>query len=133
MNYLKQTQLHTKEIPGNCWATCLAILLGYDKIPPLNILSDNWWQESEAIAEAKNFKLLEIPYNFARLQGEHIVIVSGRSPRKAWDGKTINHCVIGKIYNTSLNDIRVDFLHDPHPDNTFIETVDWITFALPSK
>lgn len=128
--YLKQTQVHTKEIPGNCWATCLANLLGYNEVPPLDILSDDWWKQSEALALAKGFQLLEIPYNFMRIQGVHEVIVSGRSPRKNWEGKELNHCVLGKIISEGKT-TRVEFLHDPHPDDTFIESVDWITFALP--
>lgn len=119
-----QTILHTEETNGNCWATCLACLLDLEQIPELDIMRDDWWEQSEAIVKKQGLTLLEFPWQGGRFS-KRLCIISGDSPR----GK-FKHSIIGYI-NSTEEKAFVEFLHDPHPDGTFITSVDYITLALP--
>lgn len=124
MKFHPQTILHSEQTNGNCWVTCLACLLDYDNVPELDIMQADWWEQSEALAEAKGLTLLEFPWQGGRFT-KRLCIISGDSPRGAF-----KHSVIGYI-NSTKDKAFVDFLHDPHPDGTFITSVDYITLALP--
>jgi hypothetical protein len=32
----------------------------------------------------------------------------------------VNHAIVGKIESTADQPVKFTFIHDPHPDNTFI-------------
>lgn len=124
MRFYKQTILHTEATNGNCWATCLACLLDLDAIPELDIMANDWWEQSEKLANSKGLTLFEVAWSGGRFQPRDCIL-SGDSPR----GK-FKHSVIGKL-NASAEKAWVDFIHDPHPSDDFINTVDYITIAIP--
>lgn len=72
----------------------------------------------------KNFTLFEVPWYGGRFQSRYCII-SGDSPRGSF-----KHSVIGKLH-ASEEKAWVEFIHDPHPDKSFITSVDYITLALP--
>lgn len=125
MKFHQQTILHSEQTNGNCWATCLACLLDYEQIPTLDITSKDWWEQSELLAKAKNKTLIEFPWNGGRFS-KQLCIISGDSPRG-----NFKHSVVGYV-ESNEEKAFVDFLHDPHPDKTFIDSVDYITLAIPA-
>lgn len=126
MKFYKQTILHSETTTGNCWATCLACLLDLDAIPELDVLSEDWWEQSEKLANSKGLTLFEVSWSGGRFQPRDCII-SGDSPR----GK-FKHSVIGRL-NSNHDKAWVDFIHDPHPSDSFIDTVDYITIAIPHE
>lgn len=124
MKFYKQTITHTETTNGNCWATCLACLLDLDSIPELDVMASDWWEQSERLANTKGLTLFEVAWSGGRFLPRDC-IVSGDSPR----GK-FKHSVIGRI-NANYEKSWVDFIHDVHPDNSFINSVDYITIAIP--
>lgn len=129
MTLYDQTQLHSKEIPGNCWATCLAILLDLDSIPTLDILADDWWEQSESIANSRNKTLVEFKWESCRIPNGLFCIASGISPRKNWNNEIIHHCVIATL-NWIPNGYKVEIFHDPHPERKGLATFEYITLAI---
>lgn len=153
MTYLKQTRLHTEEEDGNCWSTCIACLLNLrqDEIPELNIREAGWRHRTNKFINKFGYDLIEI-----QLKKETVVyfpdglvgIACGDSPRQphfkkdAEFGDHLPHAVIGK-FRQIREDCEVDgkpmvklineceMLHDPHPDNTFINSLDWMCFLIP--
>lgn len=142
MTYLKQTRLHTEEQDGNCWSTCIACILGLDEIPDLNIREPFWFDRTQKFCNENGFYIMEISLDAKDvfLPEGILVIAGGKSPRqpklkKDSDYEYINHVIIGKIYKENLENnqhrLGVEFIHDPHPDNTFIETLESIAILWP--
>lgn len=135
---LKQTRLHTEEVDGNCWSTCIACLLELKEIPDLNVRCKDYMEITNNFIRSHGYDLIEIKIN----ENLHwnfpeglIVIATGKSPRqpnfeKDKDREYICHCVIGKL-NYDPSGTRCEFIHDPHPDNTNIETLEWISILIP--
>jgi len=117
---LQQTKFGVPE--GNCFATCLAMLLNMaiEDVPNYKEGEGEWYQ---------NYRkwLLPLGYDFMAVQGwdkeskpfqpKVFSIVSGKSPRGDFD-----HSV---IYFGS------EIYHDPHPDGTGIETIKDCIYLLP--
>ena len=125
MTFLTQTKLHDPpESIGNCWVTCISCILGLSESPELNALDDDFWEQSEALANKHGKTLIEFKlpmHNIVRVPEGCIYILSGVSPRDS----TINHAVVGKII-----DGKHTVLHDPHPSRSGITTHDYATFFL---
>lgn len=116
MKYLKQTE------PDNCYQTCLACLLELpiDNIPKCAVATTWNWPKLVTWLAYLDLGIIETPYNRALFTpGNLLAIGSGRSPRG-----NILHAVIVKI-----DDSDIVFVHDPHPDNTFIKG-DLITISI---
>lgn len=109
----QQTRLHSGTQNGNCFATCLSVLLGYDDyrdVPQWE--SEESWQDyferyTTYLAERDLFAL--------RLEGHpklnHYYIASGNSSRG------LRHACIYK---------EGELFHDPHPDGTGLLAVDFV-------
>jgi hypothetical protein len=141
MTFLKQTRLHTEEQDGNCWSTCIACMLGLNEIPDLNIREKGWFNRTQAFCNLHGHQIIEVALgedSGVWFPSNIIVMATGRSPRqpkfeKDKNFKYINHTIIGKIRVNEEEKIECEFIHDPHPDNTFIETLESLTFIFPSN
>jgi hypothetical protein len=106
---------------GNCFATCLASLLEVPVESVPNFHADypsTWWTETQKWLYARGFVAIEV---FLRSDGHKVVdwapavscILTGKSPR----GDFL-HCVVGR---TDPDNGGFAMVHDPHPDDTFID------------
>lgn len=143
MKILKQTKLHTEEQDGNCWATCIACMLDLDEIPDLNV--SNYMELTKGFINKHGYDLIEVqitPNLNWRIPNGLIAIVTGISPRQprfSKDGnKDICHTIIGEL-SQEITDLpgnkchsitKCEFIHDPHPDNTFIKTLEWVSIII---
>lgn len=128
---------------GNCFATCLACVLDLpaESVPNFKAmqeadpnacmvdLADTWLREHHgrrfvsvemydpADGPNKGHPLTSQPIlnRLCHRNRDELVILSGVSPRKAADGRTKYHCVIGRPTVWGF-----DIVHDPHPDQTGI-------------
>lgn len=126
MKRVKQTKFGPVE--GNCFAACIASLL---EVPIEEVTidtdpnSDKWFDTLQAYLRPKNLFFLEVRidvaknYPFYEMNGIYCVF-SGKSPRE-FEGKEMNHAVVGMINAEKDRPVIFDCIHDPHPDNTFIK------------
>jgi len=121
---VKQTKFGPVE--GNCFAACIASLL---EVPieevTIDPRADFWWQTLQDYLKIKNLFFLEVridvAINYPLYEMDGILcVMSGKSPRKFAGHEGTNHAIVGKIESTADQPVKFTFIHDPHPDNTFI-------------
>lgn len=125
-------------LSNNCFATCVANLLNLDvdEVPNLCHLhgeedGPSWWQvEAQKWLIDHGWFMVELQWGAisAPIPESYPVIVNGMGAR----GR--KHSVIGHIetsYNSMSMSVRYDF--DPHEENSFLETVEWITVLIPLR
>ncbi len=114
LKVFQQSRMHTSEQNGNCFATCIAILLGYDdyKDVPQWDKQKNWptyYEEYMTYLAERDFTLL-------RMEGhpklDSYYIANGPTSRPG-----IRHSC---IYRNG------ELVHDPHPDGEGLASVDFI-------
>lgn len=113
LRFFKQTRLHTDEQHGNCFATCLATLLGYNGIEdvPQWETGEDWgdyYQRYMSFLTKKGFTILRME-GHPHIQGFYIA--SGFTARG-----TKHACI---YHNGHL-------LHDPHPSGEGLEVVEFV-------
>ncbi len=110
---------------GDCFATCVAMLLDLrqDDVPNFcSVPKEKWWREFQKWLEPRWLTAIEIVVehnNLCWVTGGTFCIVSGKSPRGDW-----LHSVVG----ASLEERGFEYLYDPHPDDTFLDDVKYLTF-----
>lgn len=107
-------------IEGDCDRTCLATLLGMHPhdIPNFAALQDQWGEACAAWLAERGWH--RAAYNVPQPdvnawwidRGLHIAV--GKSPRGDY-----NHAVLIDV--TDVNPFTFTFVHDPHPDDTFLD------------
>lgn len=118
LRFYRQTIFGSVE--GDCDRTCLATLIGMHPhdIPNFAALQDQWGEACAAWLAERGWH--RAAYNVPRPdvsawwieRGIHIAV--GKSPRGDY-----NHAVL--IYVTDVNPFTFTFVHDPHPDDTFLD------------
>lgn len=121
MNKVMQTRTDEK---GNCFSACLATMLGLqiEDVPNFFDLSDGdddlWWASVREWLKPRNLGLLTINANqelLYKFPGAYL-IVAGKSIRDRY------HAVIYK---------NGEMVHDPHPSNAGLETIEYIDLLYP--
>lgn len=139
MNFHKQTILHDPANGkfGNCMQTVIASMIYKEPgdVPNFNEGGPSGYEFNRRLSgylDKEGFQLIAIPFSgdctlqqlmrtIDSVNPNTIYLLTGRS------GRGNNHVVICK---------GDDFLHDPHPDNTFISApcddgFYWIEFVVP--
>jgi hypothetical protein len=133
---VRQTRFGFKD--GNCWGACASSLTGLPlDIWPVDLMdsSGDWYEKVNKILEPYGLCYIDYEYDnfpFALAHCGLYVIITGPSPRSIiGDGvkaegdteQINNHCVVGEITEVEeeKNEVQVVFIHDPHPDNSFID------------
>jgi len=125
---------------GNCQAACLATLLGValDDVPHFCrdvpkgqdwVMAQNKWLAAKHGLVMVSFRLKPnggLPSINALADGIPCLI-SGKSPR----GK-FNHSVVG-LYRLKDGMHQLDYVHDPHPDGTFLEKAKSVDFFITCR
>lgn len=112
MKYVQQTKTHSENQRGNCFATCLAMLLDMElaDIPEFEEMKGvgQWGQELIIWTQSKGIK-------FSRQQNPP----AGYAIAKGMSARGIRHAVIVK---------DGEFLHDPHPSGEFLDSIEayWV-------
>lgn len=148
MKYHKQTQFEPPKLVdgkwkyppknkmGNCWQTCIACVLDMEleEVPHFAAMGVHWWDKFQTWLSNYNYFAIEILCDSDNtpmypVPADITCILSGKSPRGEW-----NHAVVGITKDLKEKGKertnRFEFLHDPHPDNTFIEDLQGITFLV---
>lgn len=125
MKRIKQTKFGPTD--GNCFAACIASLL---EVPieevAIDIQGDNWWQSLQDCLKPKNLFFLEVrldvavKYPLYEMDGI-LCVFTGKSPRDFKEAESVNHAVVGMINSRPGDSVVFDYVHDPHPDNTFLK------------
>lgn len=114
---------------SNCFQVCVACLLGVpvEEISDhLNGREDKWDLERGRLQLFHKYGvyLVDVDYTKPCLYASPVpvpCIAIGPSPRD----ENIHHAVVGELHHS------VNFVHDPHPDDTFIKKVDTVTLLVP--
>lgn len=111
-----RTDGHTDDgIPGDCWRSSLASLLGLEpEEVPHFALYLSWWFETRRWLQGRGLDLAYLPADDERLEDfepDVPVMVGGGSPRGDF-----GHCVVGTIGG--------QLVWDPHPSRAGIRSFD---------
>jgi len=117
---------HTsKEERGNCYAACIASILGLplETVPNFCAGGEAWFSETNKWLHENCGVVIstwrEDPFGaYPKEYGEAVYIASGKSPRGDW-----NHSVVWS---------RGSVLHDPHPSRAGIvgDPLEWDVFLV---
>lgn len=112
---LQQHQDITRHELGDCFATCVAMVLDLPQpdVPNFCAVGDAWWEGFLLWCEGQGITAMEVklqPGALSRLTAGIPCILSGLSPRGTWQ-----HSVVGVTTEGGFA-----YLHDPHPDATFL-------------
>lgn len=126
---IKQKQTLFGKGVGNCFSTCIACLLDLPVEAVPNFCShpdDEWVKDLQMWLNERGYFYYEVVLDESSgiyfIPDGMLVILSGDSPR----GDFL-HSVISKThYKGGL--IYWDFFHDPHPDNTFVNSAKQVGF-----
>ena len=131
MIFYKQDRFGGKDAPpkerGNCDKTCLASFLGISpgEIPDYQELPAGEWHDVRFdFLQKRGLAAFAVSFIAPLVPGYCLVI--GKSPRGDWD-----HVVIGLVRRD--NRVHVEYVHDPHPDQTFVDGVKYLEYILPMK
>lgn len=123
---LRQQHLDiTQPEKGDCFKTCVAMILDLPEEAVPNFCAaprDKWWREFQEWLEARHLTAIEVNIRKQPLcwtTGGTPCIVSGKSPCGDW---------LHSVVAVSLAERDYEYLYDPHPDDTWIEDVQYITF-----
>lgn len=98
------------EVQGDCWSTCVAILLGEDEAYRdelhryVSVSDGYWWNVTLGFVLLKSGGRYTLTDVEADATGE-TMILSGQSPRGDW-------------LHTIISTLEGDMVWDPHPDET---------------
>jgi hypothetical protein len=117
MKHIRQTIFG--EGKGNCYATCLAMILGLelDDVPNIagEVPPEEWWGELQKWLGKHGLSMMEIgldvPFKFFALEGTKCIL-SGKSPRGEF-----NHSVVGHF----SEERGFCYEYDPHPSDAFLD------------
>jgi len=129
MKPIKQTIFG--EGKGNCLSACIASILELkiEEVPVF--ISSDWWNDLQKWLQSKGYFAIDIEAknkegycNFYEVPKGLYVILTGDSPR----GDFL-HCVVG-IIDYDNNKMIANYIHDPHPDNSFLKNIQRIKFIV---
>lgn len=100
---------------GNCFAACLATVLGLplDAVPNFCARGTKWWRDLQEWLDEKGLVAISVELTASSLgwlPAGIPVILSGKSPRGDW-----LHAVVGVTESCGFR-----LYHDPHPDGGFL-------------
>lgn len=117
------------EEEGNCMSACVASLLELpiEEVPSF-LSKERWELDLNIWLAPRNLFFLEIRWRpFPAPAKPLLCTASGKSPRGDFD-----HCIVGQIEMTEEGDkVQLIKLHDPHPDDTGLETLTHAGFFVP--
>ena len=113
-----------------------------------NLQNNNPTLRTNKYIKDMGYRLIEVKINedlVLYLPPEGMIgIATGLSPRQTKFEKDrecwnrIQHCVIGKFTQTVEPEgdkerisTQCEFIHDPHPSNEFIKTLEWMSILIP--
>lgn len=120
---------------GNCFAACVASImeLGLDDVPdlagPEQLDKLETWLKTRGLSyvevtlRPRSGKDGDMLFERFGLNGTGYIIAGGKSPRGDWE-----HAIVVRVNNA---DNRVEFIHDPHPDRTWIRDIQTLTIIVP--
>ncbi|MGE4399373.1 MAG: hypothetical protein AB7D29_07620 [Campylobacterales bacterium] len=113
---------------GNCFSACVASMLEMDisEVPDfVPQYGDQWLEHFREWLVPKGLDYFETwPKDIIEYLPKGHMIATGKSPRGDF-----NHCVIVKTSEPHEN-LDLVWIHDPHPDNTFLESITWVGFFI---
>jgi len=126
-------QKDTSFTSGDCFKTCVAYLLGInpDIVPNFCAMEGDWIQHLQAWLEPRGLMYLELDCDKNDMLDCHalidgtLCILTGHSPRNPEKF----HCIIGK-YVLKDNEQQMKYIHDPHPDGTWITDFKHYAFIM---
>jgi hypothetical protein len=114
---------------GNCFATCVACLLdlAVEDVPNF-VTGEDWWEDFQKWLEEKNLFAIEIDCEVQHMRNlplGQLAILTGEANRG------LLHCVIAAYDGVDKNGyMQWRFIHDPHPDDTYIKKIEYICFIV---
>lgn len=115
---------------GNCFATCVAILLDIDVKDVPNFCwgknNENWWEGFQKWLVDRGMFAIEVNQStsMAPVPIGTIAILNGMGKRD------LLHSVVGKYSRIEDGKTIWEFLYDPHPSNNYIESADSLCFIV---
>lgn len=134
-----QQTLFAPENAGNCASACVASILelSIDDVPNFGDVPEgkHQFEMIDEFLQSKGWRWIRFQSGDLKspifneetfcFEFETYAILSGRSPR----GQGLFHAVVGK-----MRGYDIEFIHDPHPDGTFIDgPVTAIRFLIPPE
>ncbi len=136
---IKQRQKSFGEKKGSCFSTCVACLLN---MPAENVPNwcaevpenEDWFMAAQHWLDERGYVLVNfdcqpdggLPENLSAMVDGQLCICGGKSPRGNW-----LHEVIGRYRHDEKNRKHwIDFIHDPHPSNKFIDSLKDVAFLF---
>ena len=113
---------------GNCFATCVAMILNLsiEEVPNF-VVEEDWWENFQKWLVERNMFAIEIDSKGGMRPlptGVH-AILTGPADRG------LSHSVIGEYAGTNEEGLLMwNFKYDPHPDNTFISKIEFACFIV---
>lgn len=112
---------------GNCFATCVAMLLdmSINDVPNFAASEGDWWNDFQEWLRLRGMFAIEMDCNrgLRPFPIDTLAILTGPA-RRGFD-----HCVIAGYAGVNEDGLlQWKFLHDPHPDDSFISRIDFICF-----
>ena len=115
---------------GNALQACVSALFHQplQEVPNFVTLDCGYYKGIQDYLSGSQYKVLKIPYNEDVVKEDYkgkLCILRGKSPRGDF-----GHVVIAQIDN----DGSMRMIHDPHPDTTFLDTLQefgWFMIFLP--
>jgi hypothetical protein len=110
---------------GDCFKTCVAMILDIDPELVPNFCAygkEKWWRIFQDWLEQIHLTAIEVNISKQPLcwtVGGTPCIVSGKSPRGDW---------LHSVVAASMEERDYEYLFDPHPDDTWLDDVQYITF-----
>lgn len=129
---VKQDIFPTEDNPlrGNCFAACLASILEMplEDVPHV-MAHDDWREQTNAWLAGLGMGTVEVCIDVEEpalflLPPDMWLIITGTTKRH----ESRLHSVIGK---TIPGGVQWECLHDPHPDNSFLEKVRYLMWLVP--
>ena len=116
---VQQTIFNNEGLKGNCFTACVASILELpiEAVPNwFALYGEQWRDHAEYWLNEHGYALVSIretALDMLRcLSKGPLVIITGTSPRGAF-----RHAVVGKLIACGT---ALQFIHDPHPDGTFL-------------
>lgn len=115
---------------GNCFATCIAMLLdmSINDVPNFVAGGEFWWEDFQKWLGERNLLAIEIDCEVQHMRDlpvGQLVILTGEANRG------LLHCIIASYRGVDEKGYMTwNFEHDPHPDDTFIKKIEYICFIV---
>lgn len=103
--------------PGNCWAACIASIVGVPiKGVPNFVASTHWFQDTQVWLNDRGWGLVQMPWPDRVVGGVFggqfppaVVVLSG------WGPRGVRHSIVAQVLLDEEGFPFVSRLHDPHP------------------